>query len=476
MTNKKYISSTLPYSNARKGHIGHTFEFVLADVIAEYYRLKLGKENVFLNTGVDEHGSKILQKSIEEGFSSPQEYCDLVAGKWKEFCDVFKINYDNFYRTTDSRHRENVLRFYGEIKDHVFVKEYEGEYCIGCEAFITAKEIINGRCPIHHTDLVHTKETNRFFDLKKFAPLIKDTLIDKSISPELANLLNDPFDLSITRENVKWGIETGEGDVFYVWSEALLCYIFAIKFYEDKEYFNQFWENSLIIAGQDNLKFQSVILPALLLANNIPQPKEILIHGTIVDADGNKLSKTNGNVIDPIEQVEKYGLDAVRYYLFFGLNTFGNSKYSEADLVKLWNSDVVNGLGNLISRLLHLIDTKQIQLSEDALSPEKKEARACSVKAIDAAFESYDFQGVRDLLNGIVNNCNKRITEERPFDKTCPNPDQILNEIYYDVLDIIPYYQIVLKAHAIQLDRAFIDRKKSILFAKKEFINNGIAV
>lgn len=459
MTNKKfYISTTLPYSNAKRGHIGHCFEFVLADVIAEYYRLKLGKENVFLNVGLDEHGVKILQKSIEENFENPQDYCDFVSGKWKEFCADIKINYDNFYRTTDPKHKENVLRFYNEIKEHIYEKEYEGQYCIGCEAFITEKEIINGQCPIHHTELVKTKEKNKFFDLKKFTPLIKDVLIDKSISPELANLLKEEFDLSITRENVKWGIETGDGDVFYVWYEALQNYLFAIKYYEDREYFNQFWENSLIICGQDNLKFQAAIFQALLLAKGISQTKEILVHGTILDSYGNKLSKTTGNIIDPIEQVSKYGLDAVRYYLFFGLNTFGNSKYSEEELVNLWNADIVNGLGNLISRLLHLIDIKKVKVPDEIKAyPE-----------IDKAFESYNFSEVRNLLNNVISNCNKRITDERPFDKNCPNPEQILSEIYTDIKSILPYYKIVLKDHAEKLDTAFIENKKAILFARKE--------
>lgn len=468
MTNKKkYISSSLPYINARRGHIGHTFEFVLADIIAEYYRLKLGAENVVLNTGIDCYGQKIYEKALEEGFKNTHDFCDLAEKRWKEFCSDIKINHDNFYKTTDPKHKENVLRFYSEIKKYIYEKEYEGEYCVGCESFITSKEIINNQCPIHHTPLIHTKEKNKFFDLKKFAPLIKDTLIDKSISPELANLIAEPFDLSITRQNVKWGIETGDGDVFYCWSEALLNYIFAIKYYEDREYFNQFWGNSLIIAGQDNLKFQSLILQGLLLANNIPQTTEILIHGTILDADGNKLSKTNGNVIDPIEQVDKYGLDAVRYYLFFGLNTFGNSKYSEDELVQLWNADIVNGLGNLISRSLHLIDIKKIDISKNHISPDAVNKIQANESSIEKAFEIYDFPEVRNILNGIVTQCNKRITQEKPFDKDCPNPVQILNEIYFQIHAILPYYKIVLKEHADKIDKALIDNKKIILFARK---------
>lgn len=468
MTNKKYISSTLPYINSN-AHIGHAFEFVLADIVAEYYRSKLGSENVFLNVGVDEHGQKIYQKSLDEGFENTQDYCDLFFLKWKNFCKTLNIKYDNFYRTTDSKHKENVLKFYNEIKSDIFEKEYEGQYCVGCESFITKKEVVNGKCPIHHTELLDTKETNKFFNLKKFSPLIKDILIDKTISPELINLFNDNFDLSITRQNVKWGIETGTGDVFYVWAEALLNYIFAIKYYEDKNYFNEFWANSLIIAGKDNLKFQAYILQALLLANNIPQTKEVLIHGIILDEKGDKMSKSVGNVIDPIEQVKKYGLDAVRYYLFFGLNTFSDSKYSEADLVKLWNNDIVNGLGNLISRSLHLIDIKKVEISEVFVSQTIKDKIVSNTNNIEKSFEDYNFGEVKNLLNGIIANCNKRITEEKPFDKNCPNYQQILNEIYFEVKNILPYYQIVLKDHSDNISKSFVDNKKIILFDRKEF-------
>ena len=468
MTNKKYISSTLPYCNSTP-HVGHCFEFVLADIIGEYYRLKLGKENVFVNIGTDEHGTKILQKSIEENFSNPQEYCDFVVTKWKEFCSILNINYNNFYRTTDTKHKENVLKFYNEIKEHIYEKEYEGYYCVGCESFITKKEIVNGKCQIHHTELVFTKETNKFFDLKKFAPYIKDVLIDKTISPELSNLLNDPYDVSITRQNVKWGIETGDGDVYYVWAEALLNYVFAIKYYEDKEYFNSFWKNSLIICGKDNLRFQAEILQALLLSNNIPQTKEVLIHGIILDEKGDKMSKSVGNVIDPIEQVKKYGLDAVRYYLFFGLNTFSDSKYSEADLVKLWNNDIVNGLGNLISRSLHLIDIKKVEVSQEFVSATIKDKIVSDRNNIEKSFEEYNFSDVKSLLNNIVANCNKRITEEKPFDKNCTNYQQILNEIYFEVKNILPYYQIILKAHSQDISKSFVDNKKTILFDRKEF-------
>ena len=462
MTNYKYITTTLPYINSTP-HIGHCFEFVLADVISEYHRFN---GNVFFNVGIDEHGQKVYQKAIDEGYSNTQEYCNALAVKWKEFCELLRINYDNFYRTTNDKHKENVLKFYNEIQEYIFSKEYEGKYCVGCEAFITEKEIVDGKCSIHKTDLILTKETNKFFDLSKFTDLIDDVLVDKNKSAELKNIIQDKFDLSITRQNVKWGIDTGSGDVFYVWFEALLNYIFAIKYYEDKDFFNNYWNNSLIICGKDNLKFQACILQALLLSNKIQQTKEVLVHGNILDADGVKLSKTIGNVIDPIEQVKKYGLDAVRYYLIFGLNTLSDSKYSETELTQKWNNDIVNGLGNLISRLLHLIELRHIVLDETTLCEDAISRIQSNIDRINRSLKEYDFKELGALLNGIVFNLNRRITLEKPFDKNCNNYSEILNELYFELKAIICYYGIVIKEHKEKLDIAFNDNRKVILFER----------
>lgn len=464
MKNSKYISTTLPYINSTP-HIGHCFEFVLADVIAEYNRLS-GNDVVF-NVGIDEHGQKVYQKSIEEGYESAQDFCNNMAVKWVDFCDKLRINYTNFYRTTDHIHSVNVLRFYGEIFPFIFTKEYSGKYCVGCESFITEKENAFGYCQIHNTKLISTTEINKFFDLNKFAGRIKNVLIDKSKSKELRNIIEDSFDLSITRKNVKWGIRTGDNDeVFYVWFEALLNYIFSIKYYDDKPYFDKYWENSLIICGKDNLKFQAYILQALLISNGIPQTKEILVHGNILDASGAKMSKTIGNVIDPIDQINKYGVDAVRYYLIFGLNTFDDSKYSESDLINKWNNEIVNGLGNLISRLLHLIDLKQVNLVKTELSIESNIRILNNSRVIQSALDGYHFNDLCNILNAIIFNLNRRITLEKPFDKACENYSEILTEIYFELDAVIPCYGLILKEHKAQLDEAFSNNKKVIIFNK----------
>ena len=290
------------------------------------------------------------------------------------------------------------------------------------------------------------------------------------MSNELANILKDDFDLSITRKNVTWGVKHENGDTFYVWFDALLNYLFSIGYYDDREKFNEYWSNSIQICGKDNLKFQSYIFPALCLAAGIPQTNEVLIHGMILDEKGQKMSKSIGNVIDPIEQKNKFGLLPLKYYLIFGLNTFKSSKYSENDLIDLWNSDIVNGLGNTTARILHLIDIKNIDVSgrsyHELLDDTFKKQLEADRVNIETLFEAYDFHGVRLALNSIIFELNQRIANEKPFDKNCTDYDRILRELYFKLNNIIPFYQIILKEKYWDFKLCFLENKKVILFEK----------
>lgn len=467
MNNKKYITTTLPYINSIP-HIGHCFEFCIADVIANYFRWKLGKDNVFFNLGVDEHGQKIHQKSIEEGYEDPQLYCDSLAVIWQEFCQDFQIDYNNFYRTTDQKHKEQVLKYFHQIESNFHQQPYQGKYCVGCESFKTEKEIQNNKCIIHNSNLLEIEEENTFFPLSKYSTQIKDILVNKSLSKELENMFQDSFDLSITRKNVKWGVRLNEEETIYVWFEALLNYIFSIKYYDDPEYFQEFWKNSLQICGKDNLKFQAYIFQALLLANNIPQTKELLVHGTILDENGIKMSKSLGNVINPVEQKNKWGLSPLKYYLTFGLSLYDDSKYSEKELVNLWNSEIVNGLGNLISRTLHLIDIKSIKPDINQLPLHYLESIDRFKEEVKKAFETYNFKQVKILLNENINKLNRRFQDDRPFDKNSTNYGEVLNEIYFDLKQTSLFYSFILKEYEPEITKAFLENKKVILFKNLE--------
>lgn len=459
-----FISTTLPYSNSSP-HIGHTFEFVLADIIARYRRLS---GDVIFNTGVDEHGIKIQQAAEKEGIS-PKDFVDKYAIIWKEFCSKYQISYDNFYRTSSESHIEKTKEFfeYLLVKGYsnqgvssytgkvLFQKKYTGKYCTGCECFITEKEIVDGnKCPIHKTELNELTEENWFFNLALFKNKIKDILVDKSLSKELENVKKDLNEISITRENVDWAVKLNNTSSLYVWFEALCNYILATD--------ASHWENSLIVCGKDNLKFQAYILQAICLSLDIPQTKEVLVHGIILDDKGVKMSKSLGNIIDPITQLEKFGVSPVRNYLFFGLNTFNDSSYSEKELIALWNAQVVNGFGNLISRALHLIDIKKINLEEIEISKVWEEELDSHSNKLKEAFEAYNFPLFKEYLNGLVDRLNQRIATEKPY--AIENPGLILKEIYEGIEVVSVYYKLILPEFAEKIEEALVSKKKAIIF------------
>jgi methionyl-tRNA synthetase len=471
MTNYKFISSTLPYSNSSP-HIGHAFEFVLTDVIARFYRVQ--GYNVFFNVGVDEHGIKVQQAAEKEGIP-PQEYCDKLSLIWYNFCEKFHIDYNNFYRTSNYLHKiltKDLFERYFLNKPFTFKKKYKGKYCVGCETFITEKEQSLGNiCPIHLTELIDLEEENFFLSLSYFRKqdwLLKDPLISITLSNELENLKKDFNEISITRKGVEWGVKINDETVLYVWFEALINYPLAAGFCTDStDIWKKYWENSLIVCGKDNLKFQAYILPCICEALKISQPKEVLVHGLINDKNGIKMSKTIGNVIDPIEQLNKFGRAPVRFYLFCGLNIFGDSCYSEEELVNLWNAQIVNGYGNLLARILHLIDIREIEIDE------KYSGYSAGIEAaLDQNFEEYNFNGFKKNLFEFINTCNKRINDEKPYSKECENYIQILNELYFGLKVISKYIQIILPEFAEQIDDALEDKKKVVLFKKIEHENN----
>lgn len=460
---KKFITCTLPYGNASRPHCGAAFEFVLADVIAEYWRSVLGADNVRLNIGLDEHGQKIAQKAAELGLE-PQEYCDRTAVSWIESCKTLGISYDIFYRTTDPQHKENAVRLFGEeLKDFIYERDYHGLYCVGCESYKTEKEVINGRCAIHGYELTPTTERVKCFDIQRLSSRIEDRLVDKTLSAELKNILAADFDFPITRKNVEWAIPFGDATL-HVWPEALSNYLFAAGLYDDQDTFEEWWANSLQLCGKDNLKFQAYIFQAILLARGLPQTKEILVHGTILDEKGAKMSKSLGNVVDPIVQLEKYGRGALRYYLTLGLNTYGDTAFSEKDLVNIWNTEVVGGFGNLVARTLHLVDISGLEPNSFPRTSENASHRVKRTLELRDAFKQYDFHSVRQLLNQWVGHLNARINLERPFDVNVPDRKRIIFEIYADLISIAPFYQIILKDE--RVTKVLEGRKKVILFDK----------
>src|SRR3989344_4901515 len=332
MNEKKFlITTSLPYMNASL-HIGHAYELVLADVGARYHRQK--GEKVFFLTGADEHGDKIITAAQKEGIG-PQMFVDKNVARFKELIEKLSITNDDFIRTSDKEmHWPGAIKLWQEIaaSGDIYKGTYKGLYCVGCEAFITEKELVNGKCPLHDTEPEHIEEENYFFKLSKYGPEIKRLLEsgELKITPhskvnEIIALLssltgeNSLGDVSISRPEraIPWGVPVPDDptQLMYVWCDALSNYISALGYGSDnEEKFKSFWPADIQVLWKDILRFHALLWPAFLLSAKLPLPRELLVHG-FVNSGGKKMSKSLGNVLSPGEFIALYSRDALRYYL-----------------------------------------------------------------------------------------------------------------------------------------------------------------
>lgn len=360
-----YITTTLPYVNA-KPHMGHALEFIHADIIARYHRLR--GENVFFNTGTDEHGQKIYEKAKEEG-RDPKEYVDEYAAKFAGLKAVLNLSYDKFIRTTDAEHKLAAQEIWKRCEKNgdIYKKKYKGLYCVGDEMFLRDADLVEGRCPNHPNMIpVEIEEENYFFKLSAYQErLIKylegEVIIPEWRKTEAINFVKGGLqDFSISREKSRlaWGVPVPEDDnqVMYVWFDALTNYISTLDWPDDKDSnFKNFWANGEVIqiAGKDQVRFQSIMWQAMLMSADVKNTDKVLYHGFITSA-GAKMSKSLGNVIDPMEIVEKYGTDALRYWCAKEANTFEDSDFTWDKFKESYNADLANGLGNLASRIIKM--------------------------------------------------------------------------------------------------------------------------
>lgn len=363
MNNTFYITTTLPYVNADP-HIGFALELVQADVIARYQR-QLGREVIF-NTGTDEHGLKIYQKAMEAGLT-PQAYCDSYAAIFQSLKSAYNLSYTHFTRTTDTSHKQAAQAFWSKCRDAGYIdkKMYDIQYCVGCELEKTDSELVDGRCPLHPNVPIETlKEENYFFKFSAFQKQLlalyannRTFVVPEFRLREIENFVTEgAMDFSISRlaSKMPWGVPVPGDDahVMYVWFDALINYISALGWPDDTRTFEDAWPG-VQIAGKDNLRQQSAMWQAMLTSVGLPNSSQIIIHGFIT-SNGQKMSKSLGNVISPFEQVEKFGTDAVRYYLIAEIPTFDDGDYSEDRFIEVYNADLANGIGNHASRILKL--------------------------------------------------------------------------------------------------------------------------
>lgn len=440
MTKKKfYITTTLPYVNA-KPHIGFALEIVQADVIARYKTL-LGYE-VFFNFGTDEHGQKIYKKALEEK-KSPQKYVDKYAAKFDDLKKSLNLSYNNFIRTTDPRHKKAAKEIWQICLKNGFIEKgvYKAKYCVGCELEKQDSELVDGKCPIHpNLEIELIEEENYFFKFSEFKKRLLDLykkypdyVVPAHRLKEITNFVSSglqDFSVSRLKEKMPWGVEVPEDDkhVMYVWFDALTNYISALGWPEDGKKFLGFWgtnedPKAIQVAGKDNLRQQSAMWQAMLMAANLPPTRQIFIHGFITSG-GEKMSKSLGNVIDPFEYVEKYGTDALRYYLLAKISPTEDSDFTKEKFEETYNADLANGLGNLVARVAKLVELKKLDLSQLVY---KRDNRI--IREIGPMIERFEFNTALEYIWMTISNLDKYINKERPWELPPKSANKKLGQI-----------------------------------------------
>lgn len=434
---KFYITTTLPYVNADP-HIGFALELIQADVVARYHRLK--GDDVIFNTGTDEHGVKIYRKALEAGVE-PQEYADKFAARFDALKEALNVSYTSFIRTSDAHHKKSAQEFWKlcEKNGDIYKKEYKIKYCVGCELEKTDSELEDGKCPIHPTYQLETlEEENYFFRFSKYEKKLLDIYEKDSnfIVPEhrfneikafFDKGLQD-FSISRLKEKMPWGVPVPSDDkhVMYVWFDALTNYVSTLGWPEDKENFEAFWPG-IQVAGKDNLRQQTAMWQAMLLSAGLPTSKQVFIHG-FISSEGKKMSKSIGNVVDPFEVVNEYGIDSLRFYLLGAIPSYDDGDFSIKRFEDFYTAHLVNGIGNLTSRITTMLErySKQgLTKSPDIFNTE------VFWNEYEASIEKFNFEETIQIINNLVSSCDTKISEEKPWEKEKSGQD--VSELMYQL-------------------------------------------
>lgn len=416
----RYVTTTIPYVNDEP-HVGHALEFIQADAYVRFYKL-MGEE-VFFNTGTDEHGQKIFEAAQKEGRDT-QEFVEFYAKRFAEVYAKLGVEASFISRTTHEYHKKAAQEMWRRVKESgdIYKKKFSGQYCVGCEAYKTQRDVNEeGKCFVHpYKDLVTLEEENYFFSLSKYAERLRRMLEDESnVIPdfrrkELLTFIDGGLeDVSISREKAKmqWGVQVPDDDshVMYVWFDALTNYISCLGWPDNEEQFQKFWQegHTVQFAGKDQLRFQSLIWQAMLMSVGYKNTNQIFYHG-FINVDGVKMSKSLGNVISPYDMVEKYGTEATRYMLLRHIHPFDDSDMTWQKLDEWYTANLVNGLGNLVARVMKLAET---HLEAPIDLPEAKPFDERYTKAI----AEFNFQGATDYIWERIGALDERITRDEPF-------------------------------------------------------------
>lgn len=417
-TNKKfYIATAIPYVNARP-HVGHAVLHLYADVLARYHRQQ--GDDVLFSAGTDEHGGKVAE-SAEKTKKTPQQFVDEISASFKDGLSKLGISNDRFIRTTDENHEKRAAIIWHNLKKDIYKNTYTGLYCVGCEEFKTDAYVkeTNGKCPLHDRVYEKVEEENYFFRLSAYNDKIKQAIESddfevkpKSRKNEILGLLKEGLeDISISRnsKNISWGIPV-PGDktqVMYVWFEALMNYITVLG-YPEHEDFKKFWPADVQVIGKDILRFHAAIWPGMLLALGLPLPGKLFVHG-FVSSGGQKMSKSLGNVVDPLELVEKYGLDAFRYYFLRHGPSNDDVDFTIEKFESAYNNELANELGNALSRVAAMVTKYQEGVIGDV------ELAGHDIGIYQQALENCRFDSALEEVWSQVRGINQYIEEQKPW-------------------------------------------------------------
>jgi len=465
-----YITTTLPYVNAEP-HIGFALEIIQADVIARYQ--KFLKEEVFFNTGVDEHGLKIYRKAQEINLD-PKEYCDIFAQKFNDLKTSLNLSYNNFIRTTDDKHIKAAQEFWKlcEKNGDIYKKNYKTKYCFGCESEKTESELKNGKCPLHpNLELEIIEEENYFFRYSKYQEKLlnfyknnPNFVIPKSRLNEINEFVKrglDDFSISRLKEKMPWGVSVpnDEKHVMYVWFDALVNYISCLGWPENKKQFNNFWPG-MQVAGKDNLRQQSSMWQAMLMSAKLPNSKQIFIHGFIT-ANGQKMSKSLGNAINPIDLTKKYGTDAVRYYLLREISSTEDGDFSYEKFEQRYNSDLAGGIGNLLSRTLGI--AKKTNANKIKSTTKTKQKIIEANKNYKLALNEFKFNEALSIIWELISYCDKYINEEKLWET---KNKKIIEDLFFALQEISILLEPFLPETSQKIKSAIKSKKAENLFPR----------
>jgi methionyl-tRNA synthetase len=446
---KFYITTPIYYATA-KPHLGHAFATIYADIISRYQKIK-GKE-VFFSVGTDEHGTKVAKKAEREN-KSPQKYVDEIFSLYRSVWQSLNINYTDFIRTTEIRHKKGVEKFIQKLinSQSIYKDQYEGLYCVDCEKFLTERELINGLCPDHLKPPQKISEENYFFNLEKYLPEVRRKIItnELKITPEarrnetLSLIEAGVSNFSITREKVSWGIKfpLDNKQTIYVWVEALMNYVTVLDFPEGENY-KKFWPADLQVIGAEINKFHTIFWPAMLLAINEPLPKEIFIHG-LFTVNGQKMSKTLGNVIDPLILIEKFGADATRYLLVSQFPASEHGDIKEEQFIIKYNADLANGIGNLFERVFALAKNADLRRPDADLRGLDKEILDLYEKT-DASYlskmDNYQLYEALLVIFSFIKKLDQYINQKEPWQlikNKNSEAEKVLKTLIFGIKNII---------------------------------------